>query len=50
MVEYWKNGILSRYSLEGRALSRPATTKRGPPEAIFPNIPPFQYSNIPVNQ
>jgi hypothetical protein len=36
--------------LEGRALSRPATTERGPPEAdiVFPpNIPIFLYFNIP---
>jgi len=36
-------------NLEGRALSRPATTKRGPPKAgiQFPhhsNIPVFQHS------
>jgi phosphoglycolate phosphatase len=36
--------------LEGRALSRPATTERGPPEAdCFPNIPSFPYSIIPMN-
>jgi hypothetical protein len=36
--------------LEGRALSRPATTERGPPEPLFRflNIPPFPYSIIPV--
>ena len=49
--------------LEGRALSRPATTERGPPETIscfpvfqhshipifrFSSIPTFPYSNIPV--
>ena len=47
-MEWWNTGIMSRYPLEGRALSRPATTKRGPPEAIFPIIPTFPYSNIPV--
>ena len=46
MVEYWN--AERRCHLEGRAPSRPATTKRGPPEAIFPNIPLFPYSNIPV--
>ena len=45
MVEYWK-----KPPLEGRALSRPATTKRGTPEPVSrlsPNIPKFPYSNIP---
>ena len=66
MVEYGNNGIRKcwnirlrqgyggqagrRHSLEGRALSRPATTKRGPPEADIPfphqsNIPIFHYSS-----
>ncbi|MEI7947278.1 MAG: prepilin-type N-terminal cleavage/methylation domain-containing protein [bacterium] len=48
MMEYW-NTERRRY-LEGRALSRPATTKRGPPIAgiQFPHystIPPFHHSN-----
>jgi hypothetical protein len=59
-MEWWNLGILGYFNspLEGRALSRPATTKRGPPEPIFPAIPPFPpvrrslgkggYSNIPV--
>ena len=49
MEEYWNIG--RRPPLEGRALSRPATTKRGPPKAGFqlpPIIPTFPYSNIPV--
>ncbi len=46
-------GILGNWrktavNLEGRALSRPATTKRGPPKACIPHysiIPLFHYSN-----
>jgi hypothetical protein len=30
MMEYWNNGVF-QFVLEGRALSRPATTERGPP-------------------
>jgi hypothetical protein len=35
-------------NLEGRALSRPATTKRGPPKVCisqYSTIPIFHYSN-----
>ncbi len=46
-MECWNTG--RRPPLEGRALSRPATTKRGPPEPLFvflhhSNIPIFQHS------
>jgi hypothetical protein len=44
MMEWWNTEIMgSDLLLEGRALSRPATTKRGPPEPIFPIIPTFQF-------
>ena len=33
--------------LEGRALSRPAMTERGPPKPIFLTFPLFPYSIIP---
>jgi DNA polymerase-3 subunit epsilon len=36
--------------LEGRALSRPATTERGPPEADTRLSPTFQHSYIPTFQ
>ena len=49
MLEYWNTE--RRLYREGRALSRPATTKRGSPKAgiQFPrhsNIPIFQYSRV----
>ncbi len=44
-MEFWNDG--SRPSLEGRALSRPATTKRGPPKA---GIQIGHHSNIPIFQ
>ena len=48
MLESWITG--RRSPLEGRALSRPATTKRGPPEPLFvfphhSTIPTFQHSS-----
>ena len=45
MLEYWNSE--RRPPLEGRALSRPATTKRGPPKA---GIPSPHHSNIPIFQ
>ena len=55
MREYWNNVRSKTNSREGRILSRPATTKRGPPkecisirEGGHSNIPVFQYSNIPI--
>ena len=45
MMEYWNNVRAKTNSREGRALSRPATTKRGPPKAC---IPPFHHFNIPI--
>jgi hypothetical protein len=33
MLEYWNIEEIPGSLLEGRALSRPATTKRGPPKA-----------------
>ncbi len=37
-------------SMEGRALSRPATTKRGSPKDGIPSAPSFQHSRIPAFQ
>jgi hypothetical protein len=51
MAEYWNIEEILGCQLEGRALSRPATTKRGPPKAGIPSppsIPLFPYSTIPI--
>jgi hypothetical protein len=51
MLEYWNDGMLREKmasNLEGRALSRPATTERGPPKICIPHhsiVPLFQHSS-----
>jgi len=52
-MECWNTGRSP--PLEGRALSRPATTKRGPPEPLFvfphdSTIPLFHYSSEVTGQ
>ena len=50
-MECWNTGIMGAKmasNLEGRALSRPPTTERGPPKACIPHhsiVPLFQHSS-----
>jgi hypothetical protein len=48
MMEYWNNGNETVASREGRRIAVLAVDPTALPEPVFPNIPPFQYSNIPM--
>jgi hypothetical protein len=46
MMEYWNNGMAA--SWEGRRIAVLAVDPTALPKPIFPNTPPFRYSNIPM--
>jgi len=49
MVEYWNNEREMVASREGRRIAVLAVDPTALPKQIFPSIPLFHYSNIPVN-
>jgi hypothetical protein len=48
MVEYWNSEREYTVAGSGAGLCALGTRRVPFPLTVFPNIPPFQYSNIPV--
>ena len=48
MMEFWNNKRENTVVGSGAGLCALGTRRVPLPLMVFPNIPPFQYSNIPV--